>query len=163
MNPFDCQSDPDRHYIWRRLVEVDCEAFAKGDWSQIEVDFDPTSFEGLRCFHSTDPDKWKIVFADLNSYRDSWLQASQEFGKLQPLGQSRVEVLLARCHLDEIDIAGDRAIAHKKFYGEVPLADGSKLADRRQTLYRLHKQDGVWKIVGFLGQLPLSDDGVIAR
>jgi hypothetical protein len=63
--------------------------------------------------------------------------------------------LLARAHLTEIEINGDRALAHKKFFGAVQLSDGSTLADRRQTLYRLHKQDDMWKIVGFFGQLPL--------
>ena len=45
--------------------------------------------------------------------------------------------------------------AIEKFYGNVLLEDGSQLTDRRQTLFRLHKRAGVWKIVGFLGQLPL--------
>jgi hypothetical protein len=163
MNPFDSRTDPDRHFIWHRIVEVDCQAFANGDWSQIEGDFAADGFEGVRCSYSADPDDWRIVFADLNSYRDSWLEASNAFRALEPVGHSHLETLLVRCHLDEIDIAGDHAIAHKKFYGEVPLADGKSLADRRQTLYRLHKQNGVWKIVGFFGQLPLYVDGVIAR
>ncbi len=163
MNPFDSSTDSDRHFIWHRLVEVDCEAFAKGDWSQIEGDFAADGFEGIRCCYSADPDDWRIAFAHLNGYRDSWLAASEVFRALQPVGYSHREALLARCHLEEIEIAGDRALAHKKFYGEVPLADGSKLADCRQTLYRLHKQNGTWRIVGFFGQLPLLNGGAIAR
>lgn len=163
MNPFDSQTDSDRHFIWERLVAVDCEAFANGNWSQIEADFDAAAFEGVRCFHSPNPDDWKIVFPDLHSYRDSWLAASEAYRAMRPIGHSHLEVLLARCHLTEIEIVGKRAIAHKKFYGEVPLADGQVLADRRQTLYRLHKQNGIWRIVGFFGQLPLYVDGVIAR
>jgi hypothetical protein len=57
--------------------------------------------------------------------------------------------------LDRIQIEGDRALAHKKFFGDVQLADGLTLADRRQTLFRLNKRDDVWKIIGFFGQLPL--------
>ena len=30
------------------------------------------------------------------------------------------------------------------------------LSGSRQTLYRLHKKAGVWKIVGFIGYLPLK-------
>jgi hypothetical protein len=156
MNPFDPQTDPQRHRLWHRLVEVDCEAFATGDWSLIESDFDAASFEGVRCFHSANPDDWLIVFPDLASYRDSWLAASADFRRKQFTGRSSGEALLVRTHLSDIEIAGDRALAHKKFYGEVPLADGTKLNDRRQTLYRLHRRDGEWKIVGFLGQLPLD-------
>ena len=115
MNPFDLQLDPDRHAIWHRLVAVDCEAFAAGDWSLIESDFDADAFEGVRCFHSPNPDDWRIAFADLTSYRESWLAASEVFRALQPSGYSHLEALLARCHLEEIEIVGDRALAHKKF------------------------------------------------
>ena len=155
MNPFDLQSDPDRHEIWQRLVIIDCEAFAAGDWSMIENDFDAEEFEGIRCFHSANPDDWKIVFPDLASYRDSWLTASAEFRAKQFAKLSHLNALLARTHLDAIDICADRALAHKKFFGEVLLVDRSVLSDRRQTLFRRRRRDEKWKIVGFFGQLPL--------
>lgn len=156
VNPFDLQTDADRHEIWQRLVMADCEAFAACDWSVIENDFDAGTFEGVRCFHSANPDDWKIVFPDLASYRDSWLTSSGEFRAKKFARLSHHEALMARTHLNEIDIAGDRALTHKKFFGEVLLANGSTLADRRQTLFRLHRRCGVWKIVGFFGQLPLE-------
>jgi hypothetical protein len=156
MNPFDGHTDPDRNYIWQRLVAVDCQAFAFGDWSMIEPDFDADAFEGVRCFHSMNPDDWRVVFPDLTSYRDSWLAASDEFRAKMFARLSHEEALLARTHLTTIDICGDKALAHKKFYGEVELGGGSLLADRRQTLFRLHKRRGVWRIVGFFGQLPLE-------
>jgi hypothetical protein len=156
VNPFSRQDDRDRHHIWQRLVSADCEAFACGDWSLIESDFDAESFEGVRCFHSPNPDDWKIVFPELGSYHDSWLKASAEFRAKTFATHSHLQALLARTHLDTIDISGDRALAHKKFYGEVELADGSKLADQRQTMFRLQRRRGVWRVVGFLGQLPLD-------
>jgi hypothetical protein len=155
MNPYPA-ADSDRHEIWARLVTADCEAFAAGDWSRIESDFDSNAFEGVRCFHSANPDDWKIVFPTLESYRDSWLAASEEFRKKQFVGLTHLEALLRRTHLDLIEIQGDRALAHKRFFGELQLADGSILSDRRQTLFRLHRRGPLWKIVGFLGQLPLS-------
>jgi hypothetical protein len=157
MNPFDPRSEPDRHQIWQRLVAADCEAFASSNWSMIAEDFDAESFEGVRCFHSINPDNWKIAFPDLASYRDSWLMAAKEFRDRKFSTVSHLEALLARAHLDEIDIRGDRALAHKKFFGEVLCDDGSVLADRRQTLFRLRRRDDGWKIVGFFGQLPLVD------
>jgi hypothetical protein len=156
MNPFEPQLDADRHSIWARLLTADCEAFATGDWSLVERDLDSDVFEGIRCCYSLDPDDWRIIFPNLPSYRDSWLVASHEFRSKLFAHHSHLEALLARTHLDEIDICGDRALAHKKFYGEVELADGNVLSDRRQTLFRLHKRGGAWKIVGFLGQLPLE-------
>jgi hypothetical protein len=155
MNPFPT-TDVDRHEIWSRLVMADCEAFATGDWSRIESDFDPHSFEGVRCFHSTNPDDWKIVFPTLVSYRDSWLAASEEFRAKQFVGFSHLEALLIRTHLDTVEIHGDLGLAHKKFFGKLTLADGSVLSDSRQTLFRLHRHASKWKIVGFLGQLPLD-------
>jgi hypothetical protein len=157
MNPFDLRSDPDRHEIWQRLVAADCEAFASSNWSMIEGDFDAESFEGVRCFHSANPDDWQIVFPTLASYRDSWLAAAKEFLGRKFSTVSHLDALLARTHLDKIDIHGDRALAHKKFYGEVLYDDGSVLADRRQTLFRLRRRADGWKISGFFGQLPLVD------
>jgi hypothetical protein len=155
VNPFDPQREPDRHYVWQRLVSADCEAFACGDWKAIESDFDAEAFEGIRCALSLNPDNWKVAFPDLASYRESWLAASAAYRAKSFATVSHLDALLARTHLDEIEIVGERAIAHKKFFGEVALADGSKLAEWRQTLFRLQRRRGVWKIVGFLGQLPL--------
>ncbi|HVT30794.1 MAG TPA: hypothetical protein VHE81_22505, partial [Lacipirellulaceae bacterium] len=134
MNPFDRQTEPDRYTIWQRLVAADCEAFARGEWSLVENDFDAEAFEGVRCFQSTNPDDWKLVFPDLASYRDSWLSASQEFRAKQFEGVSHVKALLVRTHLDQIDISGDKALAHKKFFGDVRMTNGALLTGRRQTL-----------------------------
>jgi hypothetical protein len=156
MNPFHPESDADRHYIWHRLVAIDCDAFALGDWSRIEPDFDAEAFEGVRCFQSANADDWKIAFPTLADYRESWLAASEAFRAKKFAKLSHHEALIIRTHLDLIDIKGDRALAHKKFYGDLTLADGSPLADQRQTLFRLHRRGGTWKIVGFFGQLPLE-------
>jgi hypothetical protein len=61
-NPFDAGSDPDRHFIWDRLVRADSEAFVGGDWGIIEDDFDAEAFEGIRCQQSANPDDWRIAF-----------------------------------------------------------------------------------------------------
>lgn len=158
-NPFDPKTDPDRHFIWQHLIAIDSDAFVLGDWSMIDNDFDAENFEGIRCNHSSDPDRWEIALPQLADYRGQWLAASREFLKKEfANGLTHREVIYRRCRLTQIDIAGDRAIAHKKFSGEIPLADGSTLSGERQTLYRLHRRAGVWKIVGFLGQLPLLLD-----
>ena len=156
-NPFNPTINPDRHHIWERLIRADTEAFAAGDWAMIENDFDAGQFEGIRCHHSIDPDDWTIVFPRLEDYRDSWLLAAADFRKKKFRDLTTAEALYRRCRLDRIDLLGDRALVHKKFSGEVPLADGSVLSGSRQTLYRLHRINAAWKIVGFLGQLPLDE------
>ena len=161
MNPFDATTDAERHAIWDRLVRADSEAFIAGDWSMIEDDFDAEQFEGIRCQNSANPDDWRLAFPELADYRDSWLAASKQFvSRKFPGGITARDAIFARTHLNEIHIAGDRALCHKKFHGVVPLADASLLADARQSLFRLHRRADSpwgWRIVGFLGQLPLSD------
>jgi hypothetical protein len=157
VNPFDATTDPDRHHIWHRLIEADTDAFVAGEWSMIEADFAADQFEGIRCNQSVNPDDWTIAFPRLQDYRDSWLAASREFLAKKFLDLSHRDAVLRRCRLDRIDIAGDIALAHKKFAGTIALADGTALSGSRQTIYRLHRIAGVWKIVGFLGQLPLDE------
>ncbi|HEY1379593.1 MAG TPA: hypothetical protein VGF55_22505 [Gemmataceae bacterium] len=158
VSPFDPAADPDRHALWQRLVAADSDAFVAGDWAAIEGDFDAENFEGVRCGHSTDPADWRIAFPTLASYRDSWLEQSRQFVARRFVGLTHRQGIYARTHLTRIDLAGDRALCHKQFFGDLPLADGTLLTGRRQTLYRAHRRRGVWKVVGFLGQLPLRDD-----
>jgi hypothetical protein len=156
INPFNAAADPDRHYLWERMVTVDSEAFVAGDWAAVEADFDPDQFEGIRCGQSADPAEWHIAFPTLASYRDNWLDLSKQFLARKFVGLTHQQAIFARTHLSRIDIAGDRALCHKQFYGDLPLSDGTMLTGARQTLYRAHRFSGVWKVVGFLGQLPLA-------
>lgn len=153
-NPFEKGKDPDRHFIWQRLMIADTQAFVAGDFSRIEDDFDAEQFEGIRCFLSVNPADWKVVFPDLAGYRASWIQASREWQR-NPAGVSSTEEwvekaqaeLMSRVVLNRIDIVGDRALAYKRF-----------IAAQRQTIYRLHRRGPSWKIVGFLGFLPLTSE-----
>ena len=154
-NPFDATTDADRHAIWQALIARDSEAFVAQNWSMVQDDFDADNFEGVRCFNSTNPDEWRIVFPRLDDYREAWLTAAREFATKQFVDVSPVEALHFRSRLEQIAVAGEIALAHKKFSGEVKCQDGTKLGGDRQTLYRLRKRDGRWKIVGFLGYLPL--------
>ena len=155
-NPFDPTIDPDRHTIWHILIAEDSLAFVNSDWPRVAPHFDEHDFEGIRCADSPDPDRWALAFAHLENYRDDWLQAARQFRALQFKNHTPAEALLSRCSLTRIDLLGDRALAHKKFHGSLPLQDGNQYAPgHRQTLYRLRKQQGLWKITGFLGRLPL--------
>ena len=157
VNPFDPAADPDRHYLWQRLVEADCEAFIAGDWAAVERDLDADNFEGLRCGESSNPDEWQLAFATLAEYRDSWLDASRQFLARRFAGLTHREAIYARTHLTRIEIRGTRALCQKQFFGDLPLADGTLLTGRRQSLFRVHRQAAGWRVVGFLGQLPLAE------
>jgi hypothetical protein len=155
-NPFDSARDADRHAIWQMLMARDSEAFVNADWSMVEPDFDAGNFEGIRCFNSANPDEWRIVFPNLSDYRDAWLTAAREFVKKKFADVSHLEAVYFRSRLDQIEINGEIALAHKKFSGELKFEDGTTLSGNRQTLYRLRRRNGQWKIVGFLGYLPFS-------
>jgi len=151
VNPF----DGDRQAMWEMLIVRDSEAFVAQDWSMIENDFDADNFEGVRCANSSNPAEWRIVFPRLADYRDAWLAAAKDFATKQFVDRSPLEALVSRCRLEQIDIAGEIALAHKKFSGEVKCKDGTTISGNRQTLYRLRKREERWRITGFLGYLPL--------
>lgn len=157
-NPFDVKADADRHFIWDRLIIADTEAFVAHDWSVIEKDFAADRFEGVRCNQSADPKKWTITFPQLKDYKNAWLTASREFLAKDFRDCTHREAIYRRCRIRRIDLAGDRALAFKEFSGKVPQADGTTLSGDRLTIYRLHRIKGRWRVVGFLGQLPLPRD-----
>ncbi len=128
----------------------------RGDWPAIEADFDADHFEGVRCHNSANPADWELAFPTLASYRDSWLTAARDFAGKPFVGLSNREAIYTRTRLDRIDIAGDRALCHKTFSGDLMLTDGSVHSGARQTLYRVHRRGAAWKIVGFFGFLPLE-------
>lgn len=145
-------NDPDRRQIWEMLMPRDFEAFEAVDWSKIENDFDTVRFLGIHGHFSTNQDDWKPAFPTLDSYRDEWLRQAREaarFRYAEPLSQQLLKVVT----LEQIDINGDVAVAHKKFDGHVLKTDGSKDALNWQTLYFCRRNAGRWQISGFAGYL----------
>jgi len=149
-NPF--EADPDRRQIWELLVTRDIAAFVAGNWSVVAADFDEAGFNGVRG--AGHPDDWSIAYPDLASYRDDWLRQGQEFNRMELVGESRSDFLHRATRLREIEITGDRAIAHKKFKGVAKTADGADFSLDWQTLYFLARREGGWRITGFVGYLP---------
>jgi enamine deaminase RidA (YjgF/YER057c/UK114 family) len=148
-NPF--PNDPDRREIWDMLVRRDIEAFLAGDWSMTAPDFDEDSFFAVNGRASGDPDSWRVTYASLDDYRDDWLGQSRatraEFVDIE-------NALHEATTMRDIDINGDRAVAHKKFDGSIRRPDGSSEPLNWQTLYHCRRVDGRWRIVGFTGYLP---------
>ncbi len=154
-NPF-AANDPDRRFVWEMLVARDSQAFVDADWSSVSDDFAADCFEGLSANGSLSPDDWTIAYPTLEDYRNDWERMGKEFAAL-PLGRlTPGEFLLGLSSLDRIDIAGDRALVHKKFRADEPLANGGRYTIASRTLYRLHRIAARWKIVGFIAGLPLQ-------
>ena len=156
-NPF--PNDPDRREIWDMLVRRDIGAFVAGDWSMTAPDFDEASFFAVNARASGNPDTWRVSYAGLGDYRDDWLEQSRSTrAEFVDIEASLFEATTLR----DIDINGDRAVAHKKFDGFIHRPDGSREALNWQTLYHCRRIDGGWRIVGFTGYLPHPCGGPIA-
>lgn len=151
-NPFST-SNPDRAAIWTMLVSRDIDAFVSADWSMVADDFIGDAFIGIDAKKQTNPDNWDLAFPNLQLYRDEWLRQAQEFQTTEFVGDARAAIFNAT-RLEEIEINGDRAIARKKFDGEIPKADGTVDRLLWQTLYYCQKHNGAWKLTGFTGYLP---------
>lgn len=151
-NPF--AGDADRHAIWEMLMRRDFEAFLAADWEPIAPDFLTGEFHGLDAGRHPDPDRWRLRFADLASYRQEWLQQASDFQKIALRDISKRDFLFSAASLQEIDLVGDRAMARKKFRGQANSTTGESITLAWQTLYLLRKVNSRWLITGFVGYLP---------
>lgn len=149
-NPF--PDDIDRARIWEMLVERDIAAFVGQDWSMVAGDFDEQRFLGIHAHNAANPDDWNAAFPSLATYRDEWLRQAAETAATayaEPLADG----IFRATRLTEIDITGDVALARKKFDGTIRRVDGSNDVLNWQTLYFCRKQDGRWRITGFVGYM----------
>nr|WP_295383430.1 hypothetical protein [Pseudoxanthomonas sp.] len=145
--------DADRSAIWTMLVPRDIRAYVQADWSMVEGDFIASDFMGINGNAQDNPDRWTISFPTLADYRDEWLRQAHEGQKTQYAEDVEAGIHRATS-LTEIEISGERAIAHKKFNGEIRRADGGVDRLNWQTLYFCRKVGGQWKLTGFVGYLP---------
>lgn len=150
-NPF--PADNDRAAIWDMLVKKDVIAFIKQDWDMVKDDFLEDEFMGIDGEGKSNIDSWKLSFAQLDTYKDLWLDQAKNFAETK-WAEDTEEALYNATNLRDIDIKGNIAVAHKKFNGSVAREDGTEQILNWQTLYRCRKVNGEWKIQGFLGYLP---------
>ncbi|MDI3418735.1 RidA family protein [Streptomyces luteolus] len=149
-NPF--TTDADRAQIWEMLVERDIRSFMVGDWDLVADDFHADSFVAVDGRMRSNPDSWRLGFRALDDYRRSWLEQSTAMRELVADGLETG--LYEASTVRDIEIDGDRALAHKKIDGQVRRKDGSIVPLSWQTLYLCRKFDDRWRIIGFVGYLP---------
>ncbi|WP_323014910.1 hypothetical protein [Devosia sp.] len=150
-NPF--PGDAERSAIWTMLVERDIAAYIAADWTMVEDDFVAEDFFGVNGNGCDNPDGWTISFPTLADYREEWLRQAREGQKVAYAEDAEAAIHRATS-LTEIEIKGERAVAHKKFDGSIARADGGKDTLNWQTVYFCRKVDGRWKLTGFVGYLP---------
>lgn len=152
-DPSPFPADADRREIWQMLVARDTDAYLNQDWAAVAGDFIAAGFYGIDARRLPNPDSWRIAFPTLDAYRDEWLrQAAVTAARVDR--QAARAAFLAAVTLADIEIAGDCAIAHKKFNGRLPQLDGSHEALHWQTLYICRRREQRWKIASFVGYMP---------
>ncbi len=151
-NPF--PEDADRHAIWEILMRRDFVAFLAADWSLTAPDFCAEEFYGLDGEKQPNPDRWRLKFSDLASYREEWLKQAVEFQQTQFKETALLDAFFEICTMRDIEISGSRAVAHKKFDGQLEPVTGELVRLLWQTLYFLKKTSAGWKVTGFVGYLP---------
>ncbi len=153
-NPF---ADADRRAIWQMLVPRDIDAFVSADWDAVAGDFIAANFTGISGNFQPDPQGYTLAFPTLEAYRTEWLRQAQDFVAARDAGAFAGDPrdgIFAATRLEEIDITGDAALVRKKFDGQLAKSDGSFDRMNWQTLYICRREDGRWKIAGFVGYLP---------
>jgi hypothetical protein len=156
-NPYSAASDADCHALWEILVARDSQSFAEANWSICDEDFAHDRFEGISAHGSFDPMKWTLRYPTVESYRDDWLGMARQFLSLPFKNVAHYDLLMRMQKFSKTEIAADRAIVWKQFRADEPLAGGESYRIAAQSVYRLHRLAGRWKIVGFVGYLPLGD------
>lgn len=152
INPF-AKEDSDRYEIWEKVVRVDIDAFLSQDWSMCQNDFVEENFIGIDGRKSSNPDTWSLTYDSLETYKNDWLNQAKDFS-LNEYKEDRREALFRATILRDIDIKGKSALVHKKFDGSITKVDGEVELINWQTIYKMKKIDGNWKITGFIGYMP---------
>jgi hypothetical protein len=155
-NPYDFVADPDRHALWQALVARDSESFIAADWSACDGDFAHERFEGISAHGSLNPVQWTLRYPTVASYRDDWLEMAKRFQNVPLARISHRELLYTMQTFAKVEIADGRAIVWKQFRADEPLTNGDRYQLSAQSVYRLQRIDGQWRIVGFIGYLPLE-------
>jgi hypothetical protein len=140
--------------MWEMLVNRDFVAFVTSDWSLVANDFWADRFYGIDARKSSNPNDWTIGFPTLESYRDEWLSQAAHFEGVRFADIDKLDFLFGCARLERIEIAGDRALAHKKFDGAAKTVEGKSFELHFQSLFQLIRLEGQWKVAGFVGYLP---------
>jgi hypothetical protein len=155
-NPYDALREADGHALWEALIARDSDAFAAADWSICDGDFAHERFEGITAHGSLNPMDWALRYPTVESYRDDWLEMAKRYLDLPLAAVTHRDLLYKMQSFAKLEISNDRAIVWKQFRADEPLANGERHHICAQSVYRLHRIDGRWLIVGFVGYLPLE-------
>ena len=143
----------DEQLIWQTLIYRDFVAFCTEDWSLIENDFIEDGFFGIDGKRSTIKMDWCLTYHSLESYKQHWIQQSEDFNKKTFLNNP-LNVLFNTTKLSKIEIIGNIALVHKEFNGVFTIKNEEPILLDWISLFVLRKINKNWKIASFTGYLP---------
>jgi hypothetical protein len=155
-NPFDSRTHADQHALWQILIARDVKAFVAANWSICENDFAHDRFEGIHAHASLDPTSWTLQYPTVDAYRNDWLEMAHTYRNVPLADIGHTDLLFKMQRFAKVEIASDRAIVCKQFRANERLTNGERYNVYAQSIYRLHRIDARWRIVGFIGYLPLE-------
>lgn len=153
VNPFPVASD--RHAIWEMLVRKDVDGFVAQDWTIFAPSFKFEGFCGLDATGSLDPADWQVRFPTVEAYRDAWLRDAQRSASTR-YGEDRRNALFRASNMLDIRVVGQTASTRKTFNDKIALEEGGFQVLNWQSVFFCTKEDGAWKISGFVGFLPFA-------
>ncbi|UXN57681.1 hypothetical protein [Phyllobacterium zundukense] len=156
LNPF--PADTDHHAIWEMLVRKDVDGFVAQDWSIFAPSFKFDGFCGLDAKGLADPAAWEPRFPTVEAYRDAWLDDARRSAASR-YAEDRRDALFRATNMLDIRVEGHTATARKTFDDAIALADGGSQELNWQSVFFCTKEEGAWKITGFVGFLPFTPNG----
>ncbi|ODR92908.1 hypothetical protein [Sinorhizobium alkalisoli] len=153
INPFPAETD--HHAIWEMLVRKDVDGFVGQDWSIFAQCFKQDGFCGLDAKGSLDPSQWELRFPTVEAYRDAWLDDARKAAQTD-YAEDRRRALYRATNMLDIRVEGHAATARKTFDDAIALAAGGDQKLNWQSVFFCTKEEGAWKITGFVGFLPFS-------
>jgi hypothetical protein len=145
----------EQHAVFEMAVVRDVEAFVAGDWARVAADFIEEGFFGLDGRGTGDPSGWRLTYPTLAAYRERWLAQSAAF-RSRRYRTDPVAAMLALLKVPMLELEGDSGLLLKRFDGTLDPEDGEPVTLRRESLFVLRRVDGVFRVAGFVGYLPLS-------
>jgi hypothetical protein len=141
--------------VFETVVVRDVEAFVAGDWARVASDFIEEGFFGLDGRGTSDPASWRLTYPTLAAYRERWLAQSAAF-RARRYRADPVAAMLALLEVPMLELEGDAGLLLKRFDGTLDTEEGEPVTLRRESLFVLRRVDGVFRVAGFVGYLPLS-------
>jgi hypothetical protein len=152
-NPYAPGSE--EHSVFETVVVRDVEAFVAGDWERVAGDFIDHGFFGLDARGTSDPSGWRLTYPTLAAYRERWLTQSAAF-RARRHRVDPTEAMFSLLTVPMLKLDLDSGLLLKRFDGTIEVDAAEPVSLSRESLFVLRRVDGIFRVAGFVGYLPVS-------